>query len=332
MGSGWWERWSICFSLIALSFGIIVIKFNIIPVNHRLIVIEGNSITSETLQQFCNDKLTRLCDDTYDEYNNPAIMNTSKFVDIGYGLKRESTLHELYKDIESKHGQELSLHVYYKSDIYRAPLEKYLTYNQVYASKGTNIILNSEYYVYNNILVNQSDIMEVINITHHSRLPILIGQTGVIAKRFIPKGTILGQYMGNEYFSYTHDNYFDKCEMWYRKKYRFFVQVFNTFKDKNEKLAIDPFPQYSNPLIHLNDVRYDITKVGRSSKESELENIVFLEVLINNWPHIVWTHIYIHCLYIYILWFVSKIKKKFVGASKDIHKGSEILSYYGDDY
>ena len=160
------------------------------------------------------------------------------------------------------------------------------------------------------------DILEVVRVTKHHRIPQLNGQFAVRALRNIPKHTVIGRFCGDEMFKFEYKELFlNSCEYRMRNQYRMTMQCPHDRWSGEQCIfgeiildELDTFP--ANPMVIMNDVRRNLTQKGGtlSDEDEEHWNCQFSHALVNGWP---------------LLYVVTR---------KDILKGQELATYYGPRY
>lgn len=213
------------------------------------------------------------------------------------------------------------------------------------------IIQNGEYSTHSMTYLNLDDdiqeevylesILEKVIIKDHPRIPVLNGQNGVRVKRDIPKNTCLGQYIGGEILQDAFDKIFDGSGREYDHNLYSFDQEIDAKelqrvnvipKDKKKKsrkrgrkkgkLSKDEVPQkifIIDPFIgewgedelmlrYVNDCRADINTPTPTTDDNQYYNVEFAGLSVNGWP------------------------QTFLMTKRDIKRGEELLTYYGDEF
>lgn len=165
----------------------------------------------------------------------------------------------------------------------------------------------------------QHDLMEIVNVTDHHRVPALNGQFALRATRDIPANTVLGRFCGDEMFTKEYDRvYSGTCSSQMRDHYRMTMpppclspmsNIAHCIDDKVEGIVQDelgPFP--ANPMVIANDARRDISKPDLSEEDRVYHNANFNGFHVNGWPSLLIT------------------------SHQEIRKGDEITVYYGPKY
>eukprot|EP01083_Nonionella_stella_P038669 105136_1 len=174
--------------------------------------------------------------------------------------------------------------------------------------------------------MNLLDYVEAFQIPRGHRIPSLEGKIGLRCKRFIPKGTVLGQYIGTEYIAKEFDTIYEHSNEWdLRNMYAFDLNLYipsdlddeNNIKENpsyyqtatKRELIIDGWDQRKiNPLIYINDCRQNIDEDTPSKQDEAFWNCSFRTVVINGWPSV------------------------FVLAKGDVNVGEAFNIFYGDNY
>jgi len=170
-----------------------------------------------------------------------------------------------------------------------------------------------------NKVYRQTDVLEVVKVTKHHRIPYLDGQFALRAKINIPKGTVLGRFCGDEMYRFEYDAvYKGTCENQMRNNYRMTLECpSNEFKKEEEcpvegregQIIVDELTTFpSNPLVIANDPRADLSKPQMTEEDKGFQNAQFRNINVNGWPYLV------------------------VVNHKNIRKGDEITIYYGAGY
>ena len=244
---------------------------------------------------------------------------SSKCVD---GIERTDEIKEWKKDVNDFfNGLYLSDHNV-KITEWESKLKKFLEINKN-DRDFTNPITTFKNYRFN-------DMVEKFMIKAPNRITALINQEGIRTKlnfkdKAIPKGTILGRYIGiemtvkewNDTFVDSHQEYrnqqylysFDVDEEW--------TENDNDKKEDGEKLndedirrvIVDPLEGGKKDLLllYLNDCRKDIFS-NVSTEDARYQNCAFLNARVDGWPTV------------------------FIVTTKRIPAGIELLIDYGKDY
>eukprot|EP01084_Bolivina_argentea_P299597 516436_1 len=138
----------------------------------------------------------------------------------------------------------------------------------------------------NNVLTNRE-----IKSTTGNIPTILIGQQETYSKLPIPKGTILGQYIGYESIKNEWDNMYKGIKI-SKLKYRMQYLCHNTIPFTNNEpvqIVIDPFDHKTTPinLLHqINDCRSNISSNDMTQDDKHRQNCEFVSVLVNGWSSV----------------------------------------------
>ena len=159
------------------------------------------------------------------------------------------------------------------------------------------------------------DVVEVLEefvISKPHRIPSLIGQKGLRAKRNIPRNTCLGQYVGVTYLKDEYLQIFENSsEIYLRNMYAFDLKV--DVDGKEVELVLDGYALSrmigeSGHLIRINDCRLDIHQQLPSNDDGNFENVEIVECKVNGWPVV------------------------FVVSSSDINAGDELCAWFGENF
>jgi len=230
---------------------------------------------------------------------------------------------------------------------HQIPIGKWYGNREIENAVETFIIQNGEYSTDCRTYLNASeDVQEEVHLTSliekfkiedHPRIPVLNGQFGVRVIRDIPKNTCLGQYIGGEILQDAFDKIFDGSGNEYDHNLYSFDQEIDEKelqrihlipskrksqrkhkrkKGKEEQLQkifiIDPFigewGEDELMLRYVNDCRADITKTFPTAEDGKYYNVEFAGLNINGWP------------------------QTFLMTKREIKKGEELLTYYGDEF
>lgn len=194
--------------------------------------------------------------------------------------------------------------------------------------------------------VHLSSVIEKFKIVDHPRIPVLNGQFGISAQRDIPQCTCLGQYIGGEILQDAFDKIFDGTGDEYDHNLYSFDQEIDSKelqrvnvppkKEKKEKkkkaqrkqrrkkgkyakdavpqkiFIIDPFVgewgEDELMLRYVNDCRADINTPTPTTEDGKFYNVEFAGLSVNGWP------------------------QTFLMTRRDIKKGEELCTYYGDEF
>ncbi len=159
---------------------------------------------------------------------------------------------------------------------------------------------------------SQVSVLARYDVSQHAHIPSLNGQRGLRAKVDIPKGTVLGRYVGVEYFADEWQDIYGGT----RDEALHAVYAFNTeiddpsnddqaYKTVTDAIAYDD----STLLLYINDCRQNmVNNEVPSSDDEPWWNVEFVRVKLNGWPAI------------------------FVVTRREVSAGVELLGWYGHDY
>ena len=159
------------------------------------------------------------------------------------------------------------------------------------------------------------DVVEVLEefvISKPHRIPSLIGQKGLRAKRNIPRNTCLGQYVGVTYLKEEYLQIFENSsEVYLRNMYAFDLKV--DVDGKEVELVLDGYALTrmigeSGHLTRINDCRLDIHQPRPTNDDRMFENVEIVQCKVNGWPVV------------------------FVVNSKDINAGEELCAWFGENF
>eukprot|EP01084_Bolivina_argentea_P250776 420331_1 len=164
----------------------------------------------------------------------------------------------------------------------------------------------------------QAEVLEIIRVGKHFRIPSLDGTFAVRAKKYIPKNTILGRFCGDELYAWEYNKVYEEtCEYTMRNHYRMSMKCPNdtlnniscpsSYGDNQIVLdELDPFP--ANPMVIINDCRKNISSKYVTDDDRRYWNAEYHHVYVNGWPFL------------------------FIVSTKPIFGGQEITCYYGPNY
>ena len=177
--------------------------------------------------------------------------------------------------------------------------------------------------------INDIIVKEVVQ--RHERIEALDAQRRIVAKADIPRGTVLGQYIGTEYLEREFDKKFESTnEETLRNMYSFDLSLhvpkgmddegdckmngngkeeyFNDLCTK-QSMVIDGWAQrHKNMMIFINDCRADIDLEVVAEEDMKYWNCSFRTVQVHGYPAV------------------------YVITRRDIKAGEELMVYYGEDY
>ena len=164
----------------------------------------------------------------------------------------------------------------------------------------------------------QDEVVEIVKVTKHHRIPALDGQYAVRVKMNVPSNTVLGRFCGDEMFEFEYNKiYLHSCQHFMRVRYRMTSECpdnpWNGEKcpvhDGMGDIVSDELTTFpGNPMVIVNDPRKDISKPELTKEDKKYGNSYFRVIKINGWPSTV------------------------IVNSKPMVKGEEITIYYGEDY
>ena len=172
----------------------------------------------------------------------------------------------------------------------------------------------------------QCDVIEKRKV-HHHRVDHLVGQFGVYAKEDIKQYTLLGKYTGNAYLANDYEKMDESAYKHDVGRYSFDSEVLvrgsllsteqkteykmDLERDNNEDVYLAEIlisaKDNESILMFVNDCRSDITK-SEQEDDAQFNNVAFFTVYCDGWPEL------------------------YGIASRNIKKGEELATNYGDNY
>ena len=164
----------------------------------------------------------------------------------------------------------------------------------------------------------QEEVVEIVKVTKHHRIPALNGQYAVRVKMDVPANTVLGRFCGDEMHKFQYNMvYRHTCEDRMRQNYRMTIKcpdnIWNGEKCPVEGemgfIIVDELTTFpANPMVIANDPRKDISKPKLTKNDQKYRNTHFREIRVNGWPFTV------------------------IINGKAMVKGEEVTIYYGPGY
>eukprot|EP01084_Bolivina_argentea_P229903 387916_1 len=249
-------------------------------------IVNGNTVSAEQLSNIIQERMSHYCNnDTSQTWANCVeIQDSSSFCIENTNckkLRRSKKVNIFLNFIKSKSKPSNNCNIpnklhfinrYSWRDMPRDPILddiklinttiKYIEINKNGCQKTHVVFPNLEHFP-------QNEVLEIIQIDNHPRIPSLNGKLGLRARMYIPKYSILGNYCGNEYFA---SDIYTQCDFNYITEYWMSAAVINVNNNKIIKdIVIDPYRH--NPLIYANDFRINLSNKYPNTNERMFENM-----------------------------------------------------------
>lgn len=225
---------------------------------------------------------------------------------------RSKTVHDTRKRVvsQSKYSKQNGI----RYNIEENPLESHSSLSaEEKTAIQTFVVMNDIGNVNPRIKLGRHSIMkleEVLSfgeIGQCEHLPKLVGQKGTFAKVDIPRGVILGQYVGNEMLKEEFQKIYDgtKEEL---EHLTFMHGQRLTVNEAEMDIYIDGYAACrTSPLLFVNDGRVDIMQEATAEDRARM-NTEYVGCLVNGWPMVL------------------------VRTTKEIRKGHPLWIDYGSNY
>ena len=161
--------------------------------------------------------------------------------------------------------------------------------------KNYDFKLNPNIFIHEKLRIfkyKQSDILQIREIKEHSKISLLSNQYGVYNKIYLPKNTIIGTFIGCEYFENEYNNNYINNIISFN-----LFPLKKSYKNGNKNINID----YNNKIIlncnnnkfkyfqfasYLNDSRSNFINNNNfmTQKDVENHNIDLIIIYLNGWP------------------------------------------------